>query len=389
MKKYLLIIPIVLGLLSCGDHEENHHDHDHGHHHDHDEHCDEEVVSNSVAFSHEQMEKVDFSLLEVKKSTVNQVIKTTAQIVPAQDELKIITASTNGIVEYCDNGLVTGLEVAKNKELFTINNENMAEGNLSVREEEIVTEYKRAKANYERKKSLHEDKLVSESDMQTAETEYLNAKKEYENMKNNFAGGKQLVKSPISGFVNDVLVENGSYVVAGQTLMTLSNNDKLYLKAEISSKYYPVLKSIVSANIKPLNTNKIYSLNDVNGHLLSYGKSVSANNPLVPVTFEIKNNGELISGSFVELYIIVKSDGNGIMVPNTALVEEMGSFFVFVESKHELFEKRAVNIGFTDGRNTLITNGLNEGETIVEKGAIYVKLAQGSGKLDPHAGHVH
>lgn len=389
MKKYLLIIPIVLGLLSCVEHHEHHHDHDHGHHHDHDEHCEEEVVSNSVAFSHEQMEKVDFSLLEVKKSTVNQVIKTTAQIVPAQDELKIITASTNGIVEYCDNGLVTGLEVTKNKELFTINNENMAEGNLSVREEEIVTEYKRAKANYERKKSLHEDKLVSESDMQTAETEYLNAKKEYENMKNNFAGGKQLVKSPISGFVNDVFVDNGSYVVAGQTLMTLSKNDKLYLKAEISSKYYPVLKSIVSANIKPLNTNKIYSLNDVNGHLLSYGKSVSANNPLVPVTFEIKNNGELISGSFVELYIIVKSDGNGIMVPNTALVEEMGSFFVFVEAKHELFEKRAVNIGFTDGKNALITNGLNEGETVVEKGANYVKLAQGSGKLDPHAGHVH
>ena len=86
MKKYLLIIPIVLGLLSCVEHHELHHDHDHGHHHDHDEHCDEEVVSNSVAFSHEQMEKVDFSLLEVKKSTVNQVIKTTAQIVPAQDE---------------------------------------------------------------------------------------------------------------------------------------------------------------------------------------------------------------------------------------------------------------------------------------------------------------
>lgn len=388
MKKYLLIIPIVLGLLSCVDHHEHHHDHDHDH--DHDGNCQEEVaVSNSVVFSHEQMEKVDFSLLEVKKTNVNQVIKTTAQIVPAQDELKIITASTNGIVEYCDNGLVTGLEVAKNKELFTINNENMAEGNLSVREEEIVTEYNRAKANYERKKSLHEDKLVSENDMQTAETEYLNAKKEYENMKNNFAGGKQLVKSPISGFVNDVLVDNGSYVVAGQTLMTLSKNDKLYLKAEISSKYYPVLKNIVSANIKPLNVNKIYSLNDVSGHLLSYGKSVSANNPLVPVTFEIQNNGEFVSGSFVELFIIVKSSGDGIMVPNTSLVEEMGSFFVFVQVKPEMFEKRAVNVGFTDGKNTLITNGLEVGETIVEKGAIYVKLAQGAGKLDPHAGHVH
>ena len=105
--------------------------------------------------------------------------------------------------------------------------------------------------------------------------------------------------------------------------------------------------------------------------------------------FEIKNNGVLLAGSFVELFIKTRSDEQGIMVPNTAIVEEMGRHFVFVQTKPELYEKRAVSLGMTDGSSTLVTGGLEAGERIVSRGAIYVKLVQGSGKLDPHAGHVH
>jgi multidrug efflux pump subunit AcrA (membrane-fusion protein) len=54
-----------------------------------------------------------------------------------------------------------------------------------------------------------------------------------------------------------------------------------------------------------------------------------------------------------------------------------------------LFEKRLVVPGVTDGRNTRINSGINSGERIVTNGAISLKLAQGTGALDPHAGHVH
>ena len=401
MKK-LLITSIILGLLSCAHNEthEHHHEHEghvhtaecgHEHHHDADEHHHdhEETVSNSVAFSHEQMEKVDFEVMKVVKQPICQIIKTTARVLPSQDNTKIITAATDGIVEFSKDNFVEGLNLTEGMVVLTINNGKMAQGNLSVLQEEVTADYNRTKANYERKKSLFADKLVTENDLQEAEAEYLKAKKAYDNMQENFADGKQVIKSPVSGYVKDIFVANGSYVVAGQELMTVCRAGKLYLKAELQPKYFPVLKNVVSANFKSLNNNKMYSLEDLNGRLLSYGKATSFDSPLIPVTFEIDDSDELVSGSFVELYIMTKDENEGIMIPNSALIEEMGSFFVFVEVRHELFEKRAVTVGVSDGFNTQIVRGLESDETIVSKGAIYIKLAQGSGKLDPHAGHVH
>jgi hypothetical protein len=70
-------------------------------------------------------------------------------------------------------------------------------------------------------------------------------------------------------------------------------------------------------------------------------------------------------------------------------MEEQGYYSVFVQLTPELFEKRGVTIGSTDGIRTEIKNGLAEGERIVTRGALLVKLAAVSNSLDPHAGHVH
>jgi len=388
--------------LSCTEHESHEHQHeheghvhtsecDHEHHHESDEHHHdhEETLSNTVAFTHEQMEKVDFEIMKVENQPICQIIKTTARVLPAQNDVKIITAATDGIIEFAKDNLVEGLDLKKGMAIFTINNGQMAQGNLSVLQEEIKADYNRAKSNYERKKLLFADKIVSENDLQVAEAEYIKAKKAYDNMSDNFANGEQIIKASASGYVKDIFVENGTYVNAGQELMTICLSDKLYLKADLQSKYFSVLKNIVSANVKAANINKVYTLEELNGKLLSYGKSNSFGSPLIPVTFEIENNGEFISGSFVELYIMTKDENEGIMVPNSALVEEMGRYFVFVQVNHELFEKRAVVVGVSDGLNTQIVSGLESNKTIVSKGAIYIKLSQGSGKLDPHAGHVH
>ena len=109
----------------------------------------------------------------------------------------------------------------------------------------------------------------------------------------------------------------------------------------------------------------------------------------MPVTFRVHNSANLLSGSFVDLYIRTASDEEVIALPNTGIVEQMGSHFVFVQVNPELFEKRLVTLGATDGIRTVVTSGLKAGERVVTKGAVMVKLAQTSGAMDPHAGHVH
>ena len=431
MKKIFLIITLIAGLVSCRlDNGHNHehsadshqhsescshnHNHEHSadshqhsadcnHDHNHDAHNHEAETHSSqpAAHSHEhnhgddaitfpidQQKKIDFEVVEVVTEPLYQVIRTSAQIVPSQESEKILTATTSGIVTFESKDIVHGLDVKSGQVLFSIATDNMADDNLSTRREEVEVEYEKAKLDYERKQALAEDKIISESDLIDARTEYLKAKKHYDNMLKNFPDGKTLHRATISGSISGILVPNNSYVEAGQAIMTLAQNNKLYLRADLQSKYYPVLKDIKTANVKT-NEGIVYTLNELGGRLLSYGKTTDVNNPLIPVTFEVKNNGNLIPGSFVEIFITAESDKMGVMLPNSAIVEEMGIYCVFVQTCVEDFEKRIITKGVTDGSKTQILKGVAAGERVVSKGAVNVKLAQGSAALDPHAGHVH
>ena len=426
MKKIFLIITLIAGLVSCRlDNGHNHehsadshqhsadcsHDHEHSadshqhsascsHDHEHSADSHDHAHSSqpeahshnhgegSINFPIDQQKKIDFEVVEVVTEPLYQVIRTSAQIVPSQESEKILTATTSGIVTFESKDIVHGLDVKSGQVLFSIANDNMADDNLSTRREEVEVEYEKAKLDYERKQALAEDKIISESELLDAKAEYLKAKKHYDNMLKNYPEGKTLHRATISGSIGEVLVPNNSYVEAGQAIMTLTQNDKLYLRADLQSKYYPVLKDIKTANIKT-NEGIVYTLNDLGGRLLSYGKTTDVNNPLIPVTFEVKNNGNLIPGSFVEIFITAESDKMGVMLPNSAIVEEMGIYCVFVQTCVEDFEKRIITKGVTDGSKTQILKGVAAGERVVSKGAVNVKLAQGSAALDPHAGHVH
>ena len=386
-------------------HEAEAHNHDHAHssqpaahshNHDHSVNSQQSTVNShshnhgegSINFPIDQQKTIDFEVVEVVTEPLYQVIRTSAQIVPSQESEKILTATTSGIVTFESKDIVHGLDVKSGQVLFSIDNDNMADDNLSTRREEVEVEYEKAKLDYERKQALAEDKIISESELLDAKAEYLKAKKHYDNMLKNYPEGKTLHRATISGSIGEVLVPNNSYVEAGQAIMTLTQNDKLYLRADLQSKYYPVLKDIKTANIKT-NEGIVYTLNELGGRLLSYGKTTDVNNPLIPVTFEVKNNGNLIPGSFVEIFITAESDKMGVMLPNSAIVEEMGIYCVFVQTCVEDFEKRIITKGVTDGSKTQILKGVAAGERVVSKGAVNVKLAQGSAALDPHAGHVH
>ena len=344
---------------------------------------------NGITFTEEQSRKVDFAIEEVKKEPFGQIIRTTAQILPSQGDERIIAAKTNGMVSFPGQNIIEGKSVAAGQVLFNIDGRTLADNNLSVKYDKAASEYERAKAEYERKKELAKDRIVSESELLNAKTEFTNAEITYKNLKQNFSSGKQAVSSPIGGFVTQVLVRNGEYVEAGQAVLIVSQNRNLFVKAEIQPKYYSILNGITSANIHVLNTNRNYTLEELGGKIVSYGKSSGLDNPLIPVTFQIKNNAELLAGSFVEMFIKTQTNSQALTISNDAIIEEMGNYFVFVQIEPELFEKRMIKKGTTDGFRTEILEGISANERIVSKGAIWIKLAQASGALDAHSGHVH
>ncbi|MDR2066212.1 MAG: efflux RND transporter periplasmic adaptor subunit [Prevotellaceae bacterium] len=350
---------------------------------------DEQINPDAVVFTKNQQQKTDFAVENVGIEPFYTIIRTAAQVLPSQGDEKIITAKAGGTVVFSADFAVAGKAVKAGQYLFSIESGGLADNNFSIRYAEAENEYNRAKKEYERKLDLEKDKIVSKQDLIKAQTEYKNAESVYNNLHKNFSNGKQIITSPISGFITKMQVRNGEYVETGQPVLIISQNSDLFIKAELSPKYFSSLSGITSANIHVMNTNKVYSLEDLNGKVLSFGKSADVNNPLIPVIFQVNNNIGLLSGSIVELYIKMQTDRQTIIVPNEAIIEEMGNYFVFVELTPETFEKRAVIKGTTDGLRSEINKGLSAGERIVSKGAILIKLAQSSEKLDIHSGHSH
>jgi len=383
MKKYYIVITVFIAIITSG----CRHNHDHeGHDHDHDDAA--VISSNGVTFTKEQQAKIDFATEEVRYEPFGQVIRTTAQIQPSQGDERIVSAKASGTAFFNVN-ITEGKVVNAGQTLFTIDGSATADNNLAVRYAEAESEYNRAKTEYERKAELAKDNIVSQSDLLQAKTDFANAEANYNNLKRNFSAGRQSISSPIGGFVTRVLVQNGQFVEAGQPVLVVSQNRDLLVRAELQPRFFDLLSNITSANIRTLNNNRVYSLEELGGRVLSYGKSTDINNPLIPVVFQVNSKTGLLPGSFVEMFIKTQTNAQAITVPNEAIVEEMSNFFVFVQLTPEFFEKRPVKTGVTDGIRIEITEGVTAGEHVVSKGAILVKLAQASGALDAHAGHVH
>jgi RND family efflux transporter MFP subunit len=342
-----------------------------------------------IYFNKQQQAKIDFSVELPVVESFGHVIKTTAQIQSSQADETIISARTSGMVLFSGNNIVEGQTVNVGQTLFAVSGESLADNNSNVRFTEAQNNYQRAEADYKRAQELTKEKIVSEKDFLQIQSEYETAKAVYENLYKNFSNGGQKVAGSFAGYIKQIFVENGQYVEAGQALVSISKNKSLILKADVPVKYAELLPFLSSATIRSRNKTTTYSLEELNGKILSFGKSLNNDNYQLPVTIQIDNKAGFIPGSFVEVYLKTKTEHAVTTIPCSALTEEQGNYYVYVQLTPETFEKREVTIGITDGIRIEIQSGLNNEEQIVTKGAISVKLAQSAGKLDPHAGHVH
>lgn len=343
----------------------------------------------AIAFTKEQSWKVDFATDVPQRIPFGSVVRTVAQVQSAQGDEMTVVAKSNGTLKYVASNILEGEAIASGQTVFFISSDGYVDDNLSVRIAEAKNNYEMAKENYERANSLVDSKIVSEQEFLERKNAYENAKTIYDNLRQSSNGGGSSISSPMSGYIKQVLVANGSYVSVGQPVMVVSKNRNLVLKAEIPQRYASVVSSIATANVEDPVTHKVYSLEELKGRVLSYAKSVNSSSFMLPVTLQISNVGEFTSGAFVSVWLHSQSNGTSLVVPKSAVIEEQGNYYVFVQLTPELFEKQLIKVGATDGKNLEVLSGINEKQRIVTRGAVLVKLAKAAGALDPHSGHVH
>ena len=320
----------------------------------------------------------------IQPKAFRQVITCSGEIQAAQGSEMVVVANVSGVVSF-QRSVTEGMQVSKGNDIMSISAAELHEGDPAQRAR--IT-YEAAKADFERASRLVESQIVSQKEFNAIKEKYENARLAYEALAKHQTHSGVAVTAPMGGYIKNLLVKEGDYVAVGQPLATITQNNRLFLRADVSERYYSYLKGISSANFKTPYDNKVYELGELNGKVLSYGKSAGNGSFYVPVTFSFDNKGDIIPGSYVEVYLLSQAMENVISIPVEALTEEQGLYFIYIQECKESYKKQEVKLGANNGKEVQILSGVNPGDRVVVKGAYHVKLASASNALPAHS-HEH
>lgn len=366
-------------------HDHAGHNHNHaGHNHKHDHARHNHAVKQNNAHAHENSDEhndeITFSVEKAKhfgietqtvsKKNFNEIIKVSGLILPAQGDESVISAKSSGIITLNANA-IEGKQLGAGTTIGHISSENVAGGDAN---EAARINYEAAKRELERITPLFNDRIITEREYNQAKQAYDQAKAAM--VSNNGAGS--YATSNISGTITKMYVKNGEFVETGTPIALVSKNAKLILRADLPNKYASMVSSIKTAHFKPAYTETVYDLSKLNGKIVS-NKNLSVVTPgYIPINFEFTNSAAIVSGSYAEIYLVGTSKNNCITVPLSAITEEEGYFFVYAKVHPESYLKKEVKLGMNNGEDVEILSGLHEGDEIVTKGAILIKLSQAS-----------
>ena len=305
---------------------------------------------------------------------------------PSSGSTKSLAAKSNGVVDFKLDNLTEGTAVKQGQLLMSLNSQGLASNNLSADIASAKAKFQQAKSEYERKKELYESKIVPKSEFEKVESSFEIAKANYQSLASGVSGGSKQIRAPFDGFIKSITVSNGDYVDQGVALVSVGTHQSKVLKTQLAPDYGLTMDNI--QGIWYQDDGQWKDVTDAEGKILSIGKDVERENPLISVFAQVNAEVDMPEGSLTPVQIAMGNATQNTMIPVNALLEDYGSYSVIVQLSGESFERRPVQIGKRNGENVEVLEGLQVGEVVVTTGAYQVKMASMSGSTPAH-GHEH
>lgn len=321
-----------------------------------------------------------FKTVKPVVETITQKTVATGSVVPRKEiEIK---PQVSGIIEevYMQAGemIKTGDVIAKVQIIPDMVTLNSAESRVN----RANLNYEDAKIDYDRQKELFDKKVIAYEEYQKAQLAFNTAREELNSAEDNLELIKKgvtkksaqttntLIRSTIDGMLLDVPVEVGNSVIQSNTF---NAGTTIAIVADMTDM-------IFEGNVDETEVGKIREGMDI---ILTIGaiddeqfdavltylspKGVEQNGA---IQFEIKADVNLKEGQFLRAgysanaSIVLEKRENVMTIPEGLLNFENGSSYVEVEVDSQVFEKRFVELGISDGLNIEVTSGLSYDDLI-------------------------
>jgi Cu(I)/Ag(I) efflux system membrane fusion protein len=192
--------------------------------------------------------------------------------------------------------------------------------------------------------------------------------------------------SPAAGVVTGIKALEGQYISEGASLYNIEDVTKLWVEAEL----YPAEVGLVNLGekIRVKVTDDESFQNEATVTFLSPEYRTNSQINIMRASLE-NADLKLKPGQQVQVYLM-HSSKEAITTPIDAVIRNEKGSHVYVQTANNTFEPRMVKTGVENFDEVEITDGINEGDTVVISGAylLYSELILKKG-TDPMAGHVH
>ena len=343
--------------------------------------------------------KVTYETATVIKGEISESITATGTIEPVT-EVEVGT-QVSGIIDkiYADyNSVVTKGQLIAEMDRVTLQSE-VASQRAAYNGAKAEYEYQRK--NYERNRGLHEKQLISDTDYEQSVYNYEKAKSSYESSQASLAKAERnlsyaTITSPIDGVVINRAVEEGQTVASGfetPTLFTIAADlTQMQVVADVdeadiggvkdgqrvtfSVDAYPndTFEGVVTQIRLGEDSSTSSGSSGTSGTVVTYEVVISAPNP------DLKLKPRLTAN--VTIYTLDRKNVLSVparalrFTPEKPLIGE-NDIVKDCESEHKLWTREGntfiahpVTVGISNGVNTEIVSGIDEGATVVTEATI-------------------
>ena len=298
---------------------------------------------------------------EVKEEVFNHFLEIQGSVVTKQNI--VLYPEFSGTLN--DVYVKEGQKVSKGQILAKIDDSGLSQQLAQVKVQENL-----AKTTFERQKRLWEQNIGSEIQYLQAEANYMAQKTAVKQLEAQLS--KTNVVAPFSGVIDDVISEQGSVVVPGQSpILRIVNLNEMYVEAEVPENYLSNVTpgKQVEAYFPVLNKTVTTSVRQV-------GNYINPNNRAFKIEVGIPNNDNDVKPNLTaRLKINDYTNEKAILIPQNVISENSnGDQYIYIVKDIDSLSRATakqifITTGKTQGDFIEVLSGLNVGDQIIKEGA--------------------
>jgi membrane fusion protein, heavy metal efflux system len=357
-----------------------------------------EEAPGAISFLKEQQWRTGFATAWAADGAIREAVSGPGRVLPARGGEVVLTATVDAVLA-SQPWPYKGLDVAGGATIFSLRPRagDRSLPDLQAEVTSLAAEAETAQSRVERLTELVRLEATSPAELERARAALAGIEARLAATRAGVAaaggGGAEgralAVRAPWAGRVADVSVTPGQAVVAGTVLGRLVKPRPLWVEVALRPEDAVRLEGAPSAlNLRQRSGDAPMEIDARAVRLISIAPEVDTRTATIAATLEVdRSAAELPIGTTFETEVVLAGERRGVVVPESALVDDAGVTVAYVQISGESFARREVEVVARQGARALVT-GLRAGERVVTKGGAAVRRSSLLSSGAPE-GHVH